>query len=668
MAKKKADPNTKQEKKYNASAIRKLKGLEAVRERPGMYLGDPTSGDALHHLIKEVVDNSVDEHLAGHCTEITVWLQPDGWATVTDNGRGIPIDIHPEEGVSALQLVLCDLHAGGKFDNDSYEQSAGLHGVGVSAVNAVSEELVACVYRGEIDPASEEVVSYEFRCKRGIPQGPVERVVNMGGIEDAPASGRGTVISWKRDLEIFKGVVDYDRKIVADRLQELAFLNPGLKITLIDERGKPWERVFQFDDGIRQYLNELVGKKHALTPVLYFSDNKNLDMAFVWTDSNDEDLRCYTNNTFNRDGGTHATGFKNGLTRVITDYAKEHNMLKDLPEDGLTGSDVRDGLVAIVNLRLGQVAFSSQTKDKLVTPRGRTIVEEMFAERVQYFLKDNPSIAKRITEKAIISARARDAARRARDAVKRKDWLDPSYLPGKLADCQSKKPEECELFIVEGDSAGGSAKGARDRKYQAILPLRGKVLNVERADAEGILENKELGTLITALGCGIEQTKGFDLDKLRYNKVILMTDADVDGAHIRTLLLTFLYRCMPRLIFFGHVYIAQPPLYGVRFGGSRNEYYFSDDQRFEEFRSTLTPGQREKLKVTRYKGLGEMNPEDLWATTLDPTARVLKQVTVEDAIEAEKYFGLLMGDGTDAVENRRTWIEDNALNVSNLDI
>jgi DNA gyrase subunit B len=408
-----------------------------------------------------------------------------------------------------------------------------------------------------------------------------------------------------------------------------------------------------------------VGKKHALTPVLYFSDNKNLDMAFVWTDANDEDVRCYTNNTFNRDGGTHATGFKNGLTRVITDYAKEHNMLKDLPEDGLTGSDIRDGIVAIINLRLGQVAFSSQTKDKLVTPRGRTIVEEMFAERVHYYLKDNPGIAKKITEKAVISAKARDAARKARDAVKRKEWLDPSYLPGKLADCQSKDPEKCELFIVEGDSAGGSAKGARDRKFQAILPLRGKVLNVERSDAENILENKELGTLITALGCGIEQVKGFTLGKLRYHKVILMTDADIDGAHIRTLLLTFIYRCMPKLIFFGHVYIAQPPLFGVRMGGVKNDYYFSDEQKLNEFRGSLTPLQKERMRVTRYKGLGEMNPEDLWATTLDPSARVLKQVTVSDAIQAEQYFGLLMGDD---VDSRRSWIEDNALSVENLDI
>jgi DNA gyrase subunit B len=646
VAKKKAET---EKKTYSASSIRQLKGLEAVRERPGMYLGDPTSGDALHHLIREVVDNSVDEHLAGHCYNITVRLLPDGWCEVTDDGRGIPVDIHPEEGISALQMVLCSLHAGGKFDNDSYEQSAGLHGVGVSAVNAVSEVMEASVWRdGHL---------YKFRCERGVPVSPV---VDMGG----PVKITGTQIRWKRDLQIFKDVVEYDRKTVAERLQELAFLNPGLNLTLVDERGKaPWQKIFQFEDGVRQYLEELIGKKSRMSPVLSFRDEK-VEIALVWTDSDSEDVRCYVNNTYNRDGGTHLTGFRNGVTKAIMGYAKEHGLLKGLGDEGLTGNDIREGLVAIVNLRMGQVAFSSQTKEKLVTPAGRTLVEGIFQDQVEWYLKDNPAIAKKIAEKAILSAKMREAARKAREQVARKDWMDPLSLPGKLADCQCKDPKDSEIFIVEGDSAGGSAKGARDRRTQAILPLRGKVLNVERADAESILENKELGTIINALGCGIEQAKTFDLKKLRYHKVVLMTDADIDGAHIRTLLLTFIYRCMPRLIWAGHVYIAQPPLYGVMLKNKQHRYFMSDAA-FTEFRNTLEPSQKLSMGVTRYKGLGEMNAEELWSTTLNPEFRSMKQVTISDAIEAEKYFELLMGED---VESRRLWIEEHADEARNLDI
>jgi DNA gyrase subunit B len=642
---------TKQKAKtYNASAIRQLKGLEAVRERPGMYLGDPTSGDALHHLIKEVVDNSVDEHLGGHCDTIEVRLLADGYCSVKDNGRGIPVDIHPEEGVSALQMVMCSLHAGGKFDNDSYEQSAGLHGVGVSAVNAVSSRCDVHIWR--------DGRYWHQEYAQGVPQGDVQDMGEWTG-------PTGTQVVWQRDLQIFKGITEYDRKLVADRIQELAFLNPGLKITLVDERGKAgWERTFQFDQGIREYLEDVVGKKNRVSPVLYFRV-EGVEIAMVWTDTDAEDIRCYVNNTHNRDGGTHMTGFKNGLARVLLEYIREHGLAKGLTGEGVTGNDIREGIVAIVNLRMSQVAFSSQTKEKLVTPAGRTMVEGVFQDQVSWFLKDNPGIAKRVAEKAILSAKMREAARKAREQVARKDFMDPLSLPGKLADCQSRDPKECELFIVEGDSAGGSAKGARDRRFQAILPLRGKVLNVERSGVESILENREVGTLITALGCGIEQAKAFNLKALRYHKVILMTDADVDGAHIRTLLLTFLYRCMPRLIFFGHVYVAQPPLYGVRLSGHSNDYYFTSDAQFESFRSTLTGAQKERMRVTRYKGLGEMNPEDLWATTLDPAVRVLKQVTITDAVEAERYFSLLMGDD---VESRRAWIEDNALSVDGLDI
>ena len=637
-------------KTYDASAIRQLKGLEAVRERPGMYLGDPTSGDALHHLIKEVVDNSVDEHLAGHCDRIEVLLSPDGYCAVKDNGRGIPVGIHPEEGVSALQMVMCSLHAGGKFDSDSYEQSAGLHGVGVSAVNAVSSACGAHIWRDG---------RYWYQeYAQGIPKGDVQ---NMGEW----LGPTGTQIVWQRDLSIFKGVVDYDRKVVVERLQELAFLNPGLSITLIDERGKvPWQKTYQFEDGIRQYLEELVGKKSRMTPVLYFRADK-AEIAMVWTDTDSEDIRCYVNNTYNRDGGTHMTGFKNGLARVILDYIKEHGLGKSLGTEGVTGNDIREGIVAVVNLRMGQIAFSSQTKEKLVTPAARTLVEGIFQDHVAWYLKENPGVAKKISEKAVLSAKMREAARKAREQVQRKDFMDPMSLPGKLADCQSKDPKESEVFIVEGDSAGGSAKGARDRRTQAILPLRGKVLNVERSDAEAILENKELGTIITALGCGIEQAKNFNVEKLRYHKVILMTDADVDGAHIRTLLLTFFYRCMPRLIYEGYVYIAQPPLFGVKLRGHKTPYYFIDQAALDRFKELLTHEQRMTMQTTRYKGLGEMNPEALWETTLDPAARSLKQVTIDDALEAERYFDLLMGD---SVEDRRQWIEAHADSAIQLDI
>lgn len=636
---------------YDGSSIRQLKGLKAVRERCGMFLGDPTNGDALHHMIEEVVANSVDESLAGHCDTITVELLPDGWAQVTDNGRGIPVEMNPEEGISALQMVMCSLFAGGKFDNNSYEQSAGLHGVGVSAVNAVSEVLEATVWRNG------HLYTQQYAAGE-----PTTEVADMG----AGVSITGTKIKWKRDLTIFKGVIDYDRKLVADRIQELAFLNPGLTITLTDTRGKSmWSHEYQFDDGIKQYLDELVGKKSRLTPVLSFSDEHNCEIAMVWTDSDSEDIRCYVNNTYNRDGGTHLTGFKNGLVRVILGYIKEHGLAKGLGEEGVTGNDIREGITAIVNLRMSQIAFSSQTKEKLVTPQGRTIVEALFQDRVEYFFKQNPGTAKKIAEKALLSARMREAARKAREQIQRKDFMDPLSLPGKLADCQSKDPRVSEIFIVEGESAGGSAKGARDRRMQAILPLRGKVLNVERSDAEAILENKELGTMITALGCGIEQAKNFNLAKLRYHKVILMTDADVDGAHIQTLLLTFFYRCMPRLIYGGFIYIAQPPLFGFKLRGSKAPLYFIDDVALEAYRATLTHDQRMTSSTSRYKGLGEMNAEDLWATTLDPLARSMKQVTIQDAIEAEQYFNLLMGED---VEGRRAWIEDNAYHARDLDI
>lgn len=634
---------------YGAESIRQLKGLEAVRERPGMFLGDPTSGDALHHCIKEVVDNSVDEHLAGHCSTVEVELLPDGVCSVSDNGRGIPVDIHPEEGVSALQMVMCSLHAGGKFGHDSYEKSAGLHGVGVSAVNAVSEWALATIWR--------DGYSWEQHYQRGTPVGAVAR--------GEKTKKRGTKISWKRDLQIFREVIEYDRKLVIDRLRELAFLNPGLTIRLSDARGaKTWQQEFHYSGGIKEYVAEVVGKKQAVVPVLHFFDKSTADVAFTWTTASDENIRCYANNTHNSDGGTHLTGFKNGLTKTVLGYAKEHNMLKDLGDEGLTGADIREGIVAVVSLKLSEVAFSSQTKDKLVTPKGRTVVEDLFTDQVSYYFKDNPTLAKKITEKAVINAKAREAARRARENVQRKEW-DPSFLPGKLADCQSKKPADCELFIVEGDSAGGSAKGGRDRKYQAILPLRGKVLNTERAGIDEILNNAEIGTIITAMGCDIEQTSRFDKSKLRYHKIILMTDADVDGAHIRTLLLTFFYRCMPRLIHEGHLYIAQPPLYGVRPPRQKQIRFYVSDAEFSAAMESLGEEDRRNTKVTRYKGLGEMNASDLWATTMDPEARSLLPVTISDAVQAESYFDLLMGSD---IEGRRSWIEDNARYAGRIDV
>lgn len=642
-------------KDYDKGSIRQLKGLEAVRERPGMYLGDTQSGDALHHLVKEVVDNSVDEHLAGHCDRIDIGLERGGKVWVTDNGRGIPVGLHPEEGIDTLQMVMTSLHAGGKFDHDSYEQSAGLHGVGVSAVNAVSSSCMASVKReGYV-----WVQCYE----RGVPVTEVTRGAAVG-------KETGTTIEWVRDLDVFAGVIEYNRKILERRLEELAFLNPGLKIGLYDYREvgpdsdkKPWKKVYHFAGGIREYLEKLTKRKKPITPVLHWQDLGRTEIAMTWTLSNDEDVRCYANNTFNQDGGTHMTGFRSGLTRTVTKYAKSHNLMKGLGEEGITGRDIREGIVAVVNLRIQDLSFSSQTKDKLVSPSARQLVEDLFKDQIEDWFEGNPQIAKKIAEKAVVSARAREAARKAREAVKRKEFNDPLSLPGKLTDCRTKDPARRELFIVEGDSAGGSAKGGRDPEFQAILPLRGKVLNVERAAIDSILDNAELGTLITALGCGIEQTRSFNLKKLRYHTVAIMTDADVDGAHIRTLLLTFFWRCMPRLIHDGYLYVAQPPLYRVRL--DKREYFFTDDEKWLEFREALTPEQRKRVRRNRYKGLGEMNPDTLWDTTLNPETRVLRPVQIRDAQEAERDFSTLMGPN---VEIRRSWIDDNAQFADALDI
>jgi DNA gyrase subunit B len=645
-------------KAYDASSIRQLKGLEAVRERPGMYLGDVSSGDALHRLIWEVVDNAVDEHLAGHCNNISVVLYPGGICAVADNGRGIPLEIHPEEGIPTLQLVLTSLHAGGKFDHDSYEKSAGLHGVGVSAVNAVSEVLTAVVRRDGGTYAQ----SFAFgKPTTGVELADVHELTRLDAVVEGTT---GTLITWIRDLTIFSGVVEYQQSIVRKRLEELAFLNPGLTLVFRDLRDekKPFEVSYSYDRGIYSFLERKREKdKGAITPILHFTDgppsSRNVELAFFWG-SGDERTACYANNTYNQDGGTHLTGFKQGLTRVVTKYAKDHGMLEKL-KGGITGDDIRDGLVAVVSLRIQDLAFSSQTKDKLVSPRAKTLVEQLLTDQFEPWLATNPGVAKKIAERAVLVARAREAAKKAREDVMRKDYTDRLSLPGKLADCQTKRAEEAEIFIVEGDSAGGSAKTGRDRRFQAILPLRGKVLNVERASLEAITDNEEITTLVTALGCGLEANKTFNLDRLRYHKVIIMTDADVDGAHIRTLLLTFFYRQMPLLLMNGHVYVAEPPLYGVRSKRTGTpDAFFVDDEALNEYVS------RKGGYVTRYKGLGEMNPDDLWRTTLDPSARTIRQVTASDAIVAERAFEVLMGND---VEDRRTWIEENAL-YAKLDI
>lgn len=641
---------------YNAKRITKLEGLKAVRLRPGMYIGNTTDGGALHHLIWEAVDNGVDEHLGGYADKLWITLGKGGWATVRDNGRGIPVDMH-ESGISALELVMTSLHAGGKFDHDSYEQSAGLHGVGISAVNAVSAEMRVEVYRN----------GHKYRqiYARGAP---------ACGVEDLGAVKKnfhtGTEVSWKRDLEIFTDVLEYDYSTVATRLQELAFLNPGLEITLTDDRGpKQKVAIFRYDGGIKEYVEDLVTKRQPLFEVLHFREfmkRSGAEVALTWTTAGSEDVRCFANNTRNGDGGTHLTGFRNGITKVIGAYIKEHELGKSL-EDGVTGEDVRTGLVAVVNIRIPDISFSSQTKDKLVTPGARKLVEDLLQEYLQAWMVKNTAIAKRIAERAVLNAKAREAAKRAREGVFRKSEMDVLSLPGKLADCQSKDPSESEIFIVEGESAGGSAKGGRDRRYQAILPLRGKVLNVERASLEQVMDNGELGTLICALGCGTEAMSNFTLKKLRYHKIIIMTDADVDGAHIRTLLLTFFYRYMPRLVHEGFIYKAVPPLYRVKKG--THERFFPDDASMDHYfreqgfsRNDLA---NRGYRITRYKGLGEMNPETLWETTMNRENRILEQISVEDAIRSEQLFELFMGQD---VESRRAYIEAHGASMQNLDI
>jgi DNA gyrase subunit B len=809
---------------YGEKSIQVLEGLEAVRKRPGMYIGDVHDGTGLHHLVWEVVDNAVDEHLAGHCNLITVSLHTDGSVTVVDNGRGIPVGMH-DKGVSAAEVVMTVLHAGGKFDNDSYKVSAGLHGVGVSAVNAVSEWLRLEIRR------EGKVWAQEYR--QGAPQGPLSPT----GVTDKT----GTKVSFRPDPTIFTNIV-WNWEVLNNRLREISFLNAGLIIELEEAGGEGRTQTYKFEGGIREFVRLLNKSKTAIhDEVIYILDERDrvqIEIALQWNESFQEQVYCYTNNVHNKDGGTHLTGLRAALTKTVNTYGATHKLLKDLKDTPLTGEDVREGLTAIVSVKHPDPSFSSQTKDKLVSSEVKGIVESIVNDRLAVFFEEHPAEARRIIDKCVMSARARDAARKAREQVQRKGMLDASNLPGKLADCQAKDPAESELYIVEGDSAGGSAKQGRDRRTQAILPLRGKILNVERARFDKMLANQEVGTLITALGAGVDASGNFDIDKLRYHHVIIMTDADVDGSHIRTLLLTFFYRQMPEAIRRGYVYIAQPPLYRVKKG--KKEQYLKDEDAFARFviesgidgvlvRTTggqvplagdslkrllddmtrwrkllrgmerrlepsiieglvrsvgldaetlkdrakveaavrqveayvgdtqpdllpivarieedaehsglrvrfstragvstkvttidhdfVTAAEYEQLRaiwagvaalgtppfvaitnagedgtsarepeevgsiddlvrwveargrkglsIQRYKGLGEMNPEQLWDTTMNPETRVLLQVRVDDALETDQLFSLLMGD---EVEPRREFIEAHALDVKELDI
>jgi DNA gyrase subunit B len=804
---------------YNASNIQVLEGLEAVRKRPGMYIGDVHDGSGLHHLVWEVVDNSVDEHLAGHCSRIAVTINFDGSISIDDDGRGMPTDMH-QKGVSAAEVIMTVLHAGGKFDHDSYKVSAGLHGVGVSAVNAVSELLKLEIHRNG------KVFRQDYQ--RGAPQGSLAAI----GSSDR----HGTKVTFKPDREIFAtnagDVSDFNHEIIVARLREIAYLNAGLVIEFKDERAEGRDHTFEYKGGIREFVQLLNKAKEPIhDQVVAFrleQDKVDVEIALQWNSSYAEQIFCYTNNVHNKDGGTHLTGLRGGLTRTVTQYATTQNLLKEV-KNGLTGEDIREGLTAVISVKHPDPSFDSQTKSKLVSSEVKGIVETVVGDRLGAFLEENPATARKILEKAVMAAKAREAARKAREVV-RKSALDPLSISGKLADCQDKDPARCELYIVEGDSAGGSAKQGRDRRFQAILPLRGKILNVERARLDKMLSSAEIGTLITALGCGIGES-GFDLAKLRYHSVILMTDADVDGSHIRTLLLTFFFRQMRELVEKGHLFIAQPPLYLVK--TKKKEIYKKDQEELDLFlvqngteglvvrsstnvtlsgeplfnlvmrlrrfrqalgklerrgdarviaavvRSALLDAKllrdparleaaadiiraaiekrypdilplsigvgsdaehgagtltiksrsgaavrttvidyalvegaeyqellsieqdvrsigaapyavgdsadkldaeladadalwdhvdargRKGLGIQRFKGLGEMNPTQLWETTMNPDARVLRQVTIQDAVETDQLFSVLMGD---QVEPRRVFIEQNALTVKNLDI
>jgi len=646
---------------YDSSSIQILEGLEAVRKRPGMYLGDPHDGSALHHCIWEVVDNAVDEHLAGYNPTVEVILNPDGSVTVRDHGRGIPVDIHKEEGVSAAQVIMTKLHAGGKFDNEAYKVAGGLHGVGVSAVNAVSEYLKLKIYK------SGRIYTQEY--ERGNPLHDLQ--------EGGDTSEKGTEISFKPDLTIFSDVVDFDFEQINTRLRRTAFLNAGLEIKFLDARKEGAEVIrHKYDGGLKEYVEWMNANREALhsEPVHILGSRVgdkgevHVEVALQWTAAYSESIHCFTNIIHNADGGTHLSGLRSALTKTINSYAQSRNLLKS--SSGLSGEDIREGISAVVSIKHPDPSFNAQTKAKLVTSEVQGIVEAVINEKLKEYMEENPSAAKAVVEKAVLSSKAREAARKARELTRRKGVLEGGGLPGKLADCQSKDPSECEIYLVEGDSAGGSAKTGRDRRIQAILPLRGKILNVERqkSNIAKVFQNQEIQTIIRAFGAGVgnnEDDEGaFNPSKLRYSKIIIMTDADVDGAHIRTLMLTFLWRFMKKAIMDGHVFIAQPPLYQVSKGRS-TQYAYSDAQRDEIIEQFKDGNENAKIGIQRYKGLGEMNPEQLWDTTMNPDTRTMLQVTVKEAEETDRLFEILMGED---VPDRRAFIERNAKEVTNLDI
>ncbi|WP_342474122.1 DNA topoisomerase (ATP-hydrolyzing) subunit B [Bacillus sp. FSL W8-1141] len=635
-----------QHNSYDENQIQVLEGLEAVRKRPGMYIGS-TSAKGLHHLVWEIVDNSIDEALAGYCTDITVQIEKDNSITVKDNGRGIPVGIHEKMGRPAVEVIMTVLHAGGKFDGSGYKVSGGLHGVGASVVNALSTTLDVTVYR-------DGKIHYQ-QFKRGVPVGDLEII----GETDVT----GTTTHFVPDPEIFTETIEFDYDTLANRVRELAFLTKGVNIIIEDLRdGKERRNEYCYEGGIKSYVEHLNRSKEVVheEPV-YIEGEKDgitVEVALQYNDSYTSNIYSFANNINTYEGGSHEAGFKTGLTRVINDYARKNGVFKD-GDSNLSGEDVREGLTAIISIKHPDPQFEGQTKTKLGNSEARTITDSLFSEALEKFLLENPDAAKKIVEKGVMAARARMAAKKARELTRRKSALEVSSLPGKLADCSSKDPSISELYIVEGDSAGGSAKQGRDRHFQAILPLRGKILNVEKARLDKILSNNEVRSMITALGTGIGED--FTLEKARYHKIVIMTDADVDGAHIRTLLLTFFYRYMREIIENGYVYIAQPPLYKVQ-QGKRVEYVYNDKQ-LDELLKTLP--QTPKPGLQRYKGLGEMNATQLWETTMDPDARTLLQVTLEDAIDADETFEMLMGD---KVEPRRNFIEENAQYVKNLDI
>ena len=627
---------------YGAGQIQVLEGLEAVRKRPSMYIGS-ISGRGLHHVVYEVIDNSIDEALAGYCSLIEVIIHNDNSITVKDNGRGIPVDMH-KVGKPAVEVVMTILHAGGKFGDGGYKVSGGLHGVGVSCVNALSEHMEVEVRRGG------KVYGIEFaRGKTVVPL-----------YEKDTTEETGTTVHFKPDAEIFTELV-YSYETLRLRIRELAFLNKGIKITMTDERSGKSE-TFHYEGGIIEFVKYVDENKDKINeePIYIegIKDDNIVEVAMQYCDTYNENIFTFVNNINTEEGGTHLSGFKQALTRTINDYARKIGTLKD-NDDNLSGDDVREGITAVISIKVREPQFEGQTKTKLGNSEIRPIVDNLVSEGLEEFFEENPAIAKKIVEKSIISARARMAARKARELTRRKNALEISSLPGKLADCQSKDAAETEIYLVEGDSAGGSAKQGRDRRFQAILPLRGKILNVEKARLDKILSSEEIRNMITAFGCGIGEE--FDINKARYGKIIIMTDADVDGAHIRTLLLTFFYRYMQPLIKEGHVFIAQPPLYLVR-KGQRHMYAYSDD----ELQKVLDEvGRDNNPYVQRYKGLGEMNPEQLWETTMNPEARTVLQVHLEDAAEADAIFSVLMGD---KVEPRRQFIKQNAGKVRNLDL